>query len=652
MSLFKRIMLSRKVKDPDPAVRQAALEELGNIGSKRDVELIASALSDERSAVRKAAAQALKKIGDPRAVEALASGLADDKLPGPGWQTEFVVALESFNDPRAVEPLINSLNHPQAKVRRASASALGKLKNPASIPALIAAIKDPDADVAREAGDALAKIGQSAVPDLLRILETERGYPQNIAAEALGIAGDPVAIPALIEALKEKDSYLQITVAKALARFNDPRVISPLIEALDESSTAAFFYGVREEAEMSLIKMGPTAVQPLIDALHSRFGQSRVFVAKMLGQIPDPRSFEPLVSVLSDPNADVRKAAIYSLAAIEKRRAIDPILPLLDDPDAPTRRVAAETLVKIGWEIKSDVHQAKYLAALGKYTDALAVGDCGIEALLSLLHDDDDGVRKTVSRVLGRTGDSRVLQSLQSAALKETKPEIQKNVIEALEAAGPSAVAPLVVLLESGDWNLVRVASKSLTALKWRPETPKQQLLHALATGNADVAVDAAELAPDVLKAAMKAPDKTIQSTAATVRLTLENMRVLKELSQGIAPRHDADGGTKIVSAVRLANNPRGRALQKLFTQLLGSFREATFTIDDLPPVDEEFITEVRLLIQKIKLSGGQVPSSEQKMAQSDLLIELVQLGLVTGTESSDSFRITDKGKDSEIILD
>ncbi len=644
-------MLARKLKDPDPEVRQAALEDLGNIGSRGDVKTIAAALKDEKSSVRRAAAQALRKIGDPRAVEALATGLADDKLPGPGWQTEFVVALESFNDPRAIEPLITALNHPQPKVRRAAASALGKLKNVSTMDALIVAVKDPDPDVAREAGDALAKIGQPAVPHLLRILENERGYSQNIAAEALGIAGDPVAIPALIEALKEKDSYLQITVAKALARFNDPRVITPLIEALDESSTAAFFYGVREEAEMSLIKMGSTAVQPLIDALNNRFGQSRVFVAKMLGQIPDPRSFEPLVSVLQDTNADVRKAAIYSLAAIEKRRAIEPILPLLDDPDAPTRRVAAETLIKIGWEIKTDADQAKYLAALGKYADALALGDAGIDALLKLLHDEDDGVRKTVSRVLGRTADPRVLQSLRNATLQESKPEIQKNIIEALEAAGNNAAPSLVALLESGDWNLVKTASKSLTALKWKPETPKQTLLYALATGNADLAVDAAELVPEVLTAAMRANERTIQSTAATVRLTLENMRVLKELSQGVVPRLEGSS-TRIVNAVRQPNNPRGRALQKLFQFLQASFPTSEFAMDHLPEVDDEFIAEIRLLIQKIRLSGGQVPSSEQKMAQSDLLIELVQLGLVVGTDIPDCFALTDKGRDSEIILD
>jgi HEAT repeat protein len=651
MSIFKRMMLARKLKDPDPEVRQAALEDLGEIGSRGDVKVISQALKDERSSVRRAAAQALRKIGDPRAVEALANGLADDRLPGPGWQTEFVVALESFNDPRALEPLITALNHPQAKVRRAAASALGKLKDPGAMDPLIQATKDPDPDVAREAGDALARIGKPAVPHLLRIIENERGYAQNIAAEALGIAGDPVAIPALIEALKEKDSYLQITVAKALARFNDPRVITPLIEALDESSTAAFFYGVREEAETSLIKMGATAVQPLIEALRNRHGQSRVFVAKMLGQIPDPRSFEPLVDVLKDPNADVRKAAIYSLASVEKRRTIDAILPLLNDPDASTRRVVAESLMKVGWEIKTDADQAKHFAAMGKFAEAMALGDAGIDALLCLLHDEDDGVRKTVSRVLGRTSDPRVMQSLRNATLNETKPEIQKNIVEALEAAGTNATPSLVALLESGDWNLVKSASKSLTALKWTPQNPRQTLLYALATGNADVAVDAAELAPEILTAAMRSNDKTIQSTAATVRLTLENMRVLKEMSQGIVPRRD-EGGTKIMNAVREPNNPRGRALQSIFTHIQSCFPDRAFVLDDLPTIDEEFISEIRLMIQKIRLSGGQVPSSEQKMAQSDLLIELVQLGLIAGAETTNSFRVTPKGKDSEIVLD
>jgi hypothetical protein len=281
----------------------------------------------------------------------------------------------------------------------------------------------------------------------------------------------------------------------------------------------------------------------------------------------------------------------------------------------------------------------------------MSLGDVGIEALLKLLHDDDDGVRKTVSRVLGKSADPRVMSSLRNAALKETKPEIQRNLIEALEAAGPEAADSLVALLESGDWSLVKTASKGLMAMKWQPETPKQSLLYALATGNADVAVDVAESVPEVLTAALRSTDRTIQSTAATVRLTLENMRVLKELSQGIAPSPD-DGGTRIVESVRQSDSPRGRALQRLFQFLSAHFSDRLFTLEDLPEVDEEFITEVRLLIQKIRLSGGQVPSSEQKMAQSDLLIELVQLGLVASTDVPDRFALTEAGKNSEIVLE
>src|SRR5262249_453684 len=161
----------------------------------------------------------------------------------------------------------------------------------------------------------------------------------------------------------------------------------------------------------------------------------------------------------------------------------------------------------------------------------------GVEALLKLLNDQDDGVRKTVCRVFSRTTNSRVVHSLQKAALAESNPEIQKNIVEAIEAAGPIAIPALLSLLESGNWHLVKSGSKGWTALKWRPETPKQTLLHALATGNADLAVDVAEQVPDVLTSAMRSSDKTIQSTAATVRLTLENMRVLTELSQGVSPR-------------------------------------------------------------------------------------------------------------------
>jgi HEAT repeat protein len=515
-TMARRKLLARQLKDADPEARTAAVEELGELGQPADVDVIVAALKDEDVSVRKAAAKALRAISDPKASEPLMKCLIDAGTPEGAWQTEILYALESLNDPRSVNACAQALTNSNAKVRRAAASALGNLGEPLAIPSLVAAMRDEDDEVVRQAGFALTKLGGSAVAPLIQMLECDSGRTRQAAADALGVIGDPRAIEPLIAALQCNDSFMQITVAKALSKFNDPRVAAPLIQALGESSTAAFFYGVREEAEAALVNMGRHAIEPFLVALRDPNAGGRAIIARLLGQIPDARSVEPLLEALDDPDPELRKAALRSLMTLDPRRAMPVAQSKLSDPNSHMRHAAAELLLKSGWAPATRLDHAQLAIGLGKFHEAIGDGDEAIQLLLERSQDEDATIRCGVFKALGQSRDPRLLDPLAAAAATESEPEVQRAIFEALEGMGPDATAALVCLLEAGGWPVRRLALKRLRALGWVPANPAQQVLHALCSNDPAGAAAVGEIAVEQLMMVMNdASDPEIQRTAA-----------------------------------------------------------------------------------------------------------------------------------------
>lgn len=438
--IAKRKILARQLRDTDAEARRAAVEELGEVGDATDVDVIAPALRDEDASVRQAAAKALREIGEHKAVAPLMDSITERRYPDGAWQTEILLALESLNDPRSVEACAQALTNASVKVRRTAASALGNLGEPSAIPALIAAMRDTDGEVVRQVSYALAKLGRAAVGPLIQVLHDESGQAQQAAADALGIIGDPQAIDPLIAALKSEDSFLQIAVAKSLSKFDDPRVVAPLVQALEESSTAAFFYGVREEAEVALVKMGSRAIESFLVALRDPQAGGRAIVARLLGQIPDPRSIEPLVDALNDPNLELRKAALHSLLKLDPSRAPTVAQFVLSDPDARMRLSAAEALVAAGWAPATPLEHALLAIGRGKFREAMWHGDEGVQLVLGCAQDEDAGIRREVFKALGGSGDPSFVDVLTAAAVTECEPQVQSAIYQALEDIGAAAV--------------------------------------------------------------------------------------------------------------------------------------------------------------------------------------------------------------------
>ncbi len=100
-----------------------------------------------------------------------------------------------------------------------------------------------------------------AVGPLINVLKDADSYVRGQAASSLGKLKDNRAVDPLSNTLKDDCTYVREEAARSLGEIKDARAAGPLIDFIKEDSTYA-----REEAVKSLMKIGPTAIAPLINA--------------------------------------------------------------------------------------------------------------------------------------------------------------------------------------------------------------------------------------------------------------------------------------------------------------------------------------------------------------------------------------------------
>lgn len=171
------------LQDPSPSVREAAAENLGDLGNTRAVGPLILALNDTAPNVREYAALSLGRLGDTRAVGPLIQTLSardsDDR-------TSAAQALGWLKDPRAVDPLILALKDGNSDVHWWAAYSLGKLNDTRAVGPLIKALSDTDSGVRGWAAGALGDLGDTrAIEPLSQVLKDEDESVQSAAKDAL-----------------------------------------------------------------------------------------------------------------------------------------------------------------------------------------------------------------------------------------------------------------------------------------------------------------------------------------------------------------------------------------------------------------------------------------------------------------------------------
>lgn len=143
---------------------------------------------------------------------------------------------------------------------------------------------------------ALDQVGKDDLPELIRALAGGDRDARSWAAAALARLPGPQSVSALIAASADADVDVRAAVLHALGELRAPEAVTPLLFSLSERDS----YLTRIAAD-ALIRLGPTAVPPLIEALESEVEtRVRVNLARALALIGDPRAIPALFRALDD----------------------------------------------------------------------------------------------------------------------------------------------------------------------------------------------------------------------------------------------------------------------------------------------------------------------------------------------------------------
>ena len=310
--------------------------------------------------------------------------------------------------PSAASALVRTLEtaHPILRARAADIFSISKDKS--AVPALLEALQGEYFTVRARAALALGRIGEkNAIQSLIRALKDPEDDVRIAACLALGLFKDPATFDEITNVLLD-DAKIEVrqAAAKALGYTQHPAALSYLMEALRDP----FWWYEREVQAGDLFnaieKMGPVAVEPLIEAMQDKEGTVRRYAAGLLGRMGDPRAIEPLGMALYDLHHDVGKAAAEALTKFGAN-SFDTLVEALSHPEMWIRIHAVHALTKI---------KDRRVASV----------------LLEMLNDPEREVKRQVIEAMGNLKDASMLSALQSIMANRSDRELHALAKDAI----------------------------------------------------------------------------------------------------------------------------------------------------------------------------------------------------------------------------
>ncbi|MDB5174104.1 MAG: putative lyase [Phycisphaerales bacterium] len=295
------------VKDPNPSIRQLAVETLAEIGWHANEGLF-EALKSKDSEVRKLAVVATGPRESPGGydseVAATMNHAALDADAGVRRSATLWLARFDPNGPKRPTVFIELMDSADVRERRLGASVLGQRHDAvqAVVPTWIHALEDSDPEVQVAAISWLAGLGDDAKGAESRLKE--------IVAKSARTAARPAAILLLRMGAESRST-----------------AVAYLVKALETGAAEEKVQVVRALATVGAD--AKPAVPALLATLAEESNELRIDVAQTLGAIgPDAKAALPALTRMADNrHIDVRSAAVAALAKIDPEgRSLAPAL--------------------------------------------------------------------------------------------------------------------------------------------------------------------------------------------------------------------------------------------------------------------------------------------------------------------------------------
>ena len=153
------------------------------------------------------------------------------------------------------------------------------------------------------------------------------------------------------------------------------------------------------------IEMGPRTAPLLIRSLRDGSPKARLWSARILGEIRDPRAVRSLGDALLDADPEVRSSATWALGEIGERATAPLLEPLLRDPVWYVRAHAADSLGKLGDggyapSVGEALRDASWWVRKNALDALVRMGDPAKPVLLRTLQGDDRFARECAVEAL------------------------------------------------------------------------------------------------------------------------------------------------------------------------------------------------------------------------------------------------------------
>lgn len=299
--------LASLLKEDDHEVRLFAVNIICQIGDRKGLPLLLSAMRDKDENVRCASAEGLGKIGGGRALDELRRAFSDE----PWVAMAAIASAGEIGGEEALDLLYECLD--KGIHRETAVLALEKAGNRYSIAHLTPFFSDRN-------------LKEIVLRAIVRIAEREHVKPQPEYFISLA--------PLLVETIRSSDDEMRKYAFMALCWAADVSVLPHLIDALQDED-------LQEYAIEALLNIGRKAVCSIVDELKGSPGGHRVILAKILTMIGEHKA---LLQFADDDDVEVRTEVALALGSLNMERATRALEKMLSDPYEEVRQAASRSL--------------------------------------------------------------------------------------------------------------------------------------------------------------------------------------------------------------------------------------------------------------------------------------------------------------------